>query len=207
MLNIVFTALGERDCAKYMIDSVKKQMPNCNLIQLSDWNTPELDGIDTIYRHPALRGTLPEKILKLRMGWHKDGIYLDDDVIVVRPLDHLMDDDFDVIVCEREYSDGTPLTMRKLSPYNTGVMACKSRQFWFDCMDELSKMKQSFQEFGGEQIAIGIVADSGKYRVKKVEGKMYNRVPKKNFKPSPATYIWHYKGDRKTWIKDHVATY
>jgi hypothetical protein len=204
MLNIVFTAVGKRDCAKYMIESVRRTMPEAHLIQLSDWNTEILDGVNEIRRSDYDKN-MAVFILRARLGIKEPAIYLDDDVIVTKSIAHLLKGDFDILVCNREDSDGTTRLTRKFSPYNVGVLVCKNQKFWISCYTMIETLSNKLKKFGGEQVAIAQIVDSGKYRVKKVEGKMYNRVPKRNFISSPATYVWHYKGDRKRWMNDTVA--
>jgi hypothetical protein len=187
-----------------MIESVKRTMPDANLIQVSDEFTKMHDGVDKFIQW-HYDGRLPYFICKTRSGIDIDEyIAIDDDVIVDKPLYHLMENEFDIALCTRQKNgDGANKLLQEKCPYNTGVVVVRSKDFWIDCLKLLPAMKLHWQDWFGEQIAIAEVAKSNKYKIMEIEGYLYNRTPKKPAEKSGEVYVWHYKGNRKNWMKYH----
>jgi lipopolysaccharide biosynthesis glycosyltransferase len=183
-----------------MVASVKEVMPNANIVQLSDMNTPIIKGVNTIIRK-EYNGLIMvfrlEHLASLRGSW----ITLDTDMIIKKDLSHVFDQDFDVALTRRYGSildtDGNDIV--KIMPYNAGVMFSKNHEFWKDALEALKTFKQEAHEWYCDQLAIKFISDKNQYKVLELPCDEYNYTPGSK-EERKDVYVYHFKGQRKDWM-------
>jgi len=119
------------DFVHMMLESVRRTMPNTDIIHMTDSETPPIPGTITNrlkWEHPN------PMIFKMNhmMCIEGDVIILDTDVIVQKDIRPVFNFEFDMALTWR---DGPIMTaegddIAKVMPYNCGVMFQRSRLFW-----------------------------------------------------------------------------
>lgn len=176
-----------------MIASVRENIPNAHLVQMSDEVTPAL--VDDVRRLPYDGSLMPFR-LKHLAEFEGECLILDTDVAVMRDVSHVWEFDFDLAIVRRSagvWFEGTDIGA--LYPYNTGVMFSRSQPFWRECHAYLSNRPKAWK-WWGDQLAVAKTAP--RYSVLDLPGE-YNWTPESPEELSDA-YCWHYKGQRKEWM-------
>ena len=203
-MNIAFTSIGNRPHTVYMILRLRETMPNANLIQISDFDTPKHEGVDVCIR-TEYNEELSLFILKaFTIVPYSECLFVGDDTIFQKDVSHLLDDDYEVLICTRPImGDGVNKNYHINMPYNSGFVITKNPIFWKDCYDLAKTYDKKYRVWLGDQMAINDIIKSGKYKLKEVDGRYYNAVPKKKNNNGLA-YVFHYKGDRKEWLYGYM---
>ena len=201
MLNVTFLHVGKNiDMPTKMVASVKEVMPNANIVQLSDMNTPIIKGVNTIIRK-EYNGLIMlfrmEHLAALRGNW----VTLDTDMIIKKDLSHVFDQDFDVALTRRYGSilDEHGNDIVKIMPYNAGVMFSKNHEFWQEALNTLKTLNKQAHEWYGDQLAIKVMADTNNYKVLELPCDEYNYSPSSQDERKDV-YVYHFKGQRKDWM-------
>jgi hypothetical protein len=186
-----FLLVGDQPHARLMVKSVKDVI-GCPIVQMSDLQTPQLEGVDEVIRLPF---KVPLMVYRLRHLWnypHERMLILDTDIICKKPVDDVWGD-FDIALTKRpkKHSFGMP--------YNTGVMFSQNRNFWGACHDWLIWQRPNLQAWYGDQYAVARMA--GSYNVKTLAVEEFNWSPNFVLDASDKARFWHYKGSiRKKWM-------
>lgn len=190
-----------QDQIEKMLRSIRETMPAARIVQMTDEDTPEVDGVDEVVRRPFDGFLMPFRLEHLADYPHEEMVILDTDVLVKKSVEHVFADPFDVCLTYRDRPIRSPegIDITKFCPYNTGVMFSKGRDFWRACFDFLKKMTEVEWRWWGDQLAVAAVADSKAFDVKTLPCSKYNWVPFREDAQSEA-YIWHFKGKRKIWM-------
>ena len=201
MLNITFLHVGkDSTLPTKMVASVKEVMPNANIVQLTDENTPIIKGVNTVIRK-KYNGLIMlfrlEHLASLRGNW----ITLDTDMIIKKDLSHVFNQDFDVALTRRYGSiidaDGDDIV--KIMPYNAGVMFSKNHEFWIEALNKLKSLDRKTHEWYGDQLAIKLIVDEHNYKVLELSCDEYNYTPQDK-EERKDVYVYHFKGQRKDWM-------
>jgi hypothetical protein len=191
MLNIVYISVGNRPHTKYMLESIKRTMPNANIIRLSEDKKIKFMGLYILKRLAEL--DIPEMLL------------IGDDMIFQKSIEHLLDGNYDVLICSRPIQgDGASARMKRLQPYNCGLVLTKNKQFWTDCYNRALSYGEDWHIWLADQRAINEIILEGNYKVKVEDGRFYNMVAKET--PNEMAYVLHFKGNRKLWMEKHATT-
>src|SRR5262245_44288875 len=108
--------------AQIMVASVRAAMPRARVIQMTDYATKPVTGVDQAIRKRWDGKTLMTYRLEhLRDFPPGNAVFLDADVVVRKDLAHLFDDEFDVALTYRDETDPslrlTPEAYEKM-PFN-----------------------------------------------------------------------------------------
>ena len=193
--------------AQIMVASVRAAMPDARIVQMSDYATRQVTGVDEIIRKQwDQRLLMPFRLLHVKEFPPGDTIFLDADVVVQKDLSPLFQDDFDVALTFRDHTDpslrGTPEAY-ELMPFNTGVMLSRpsGRAFWDEAHRLCLVMPDAHKAWFGDQLAIKEVAASTTLRVKQYPCALYNYSPRLRDEDISEKFVIHYKGnDRKAWM-------
>lgn len=191
--------------AENMVRSVKRAIPSAEIIQLTNFKTPTVPGVDTVLRkspwHPGLMVYRMDTLRDIPDG---ELIVLDTDVLVREDLSEVFAQPFDVALTKRTHRimvDG--IDVAKDMPYNTGVMFSRKQAFWQDCYDMTLEMSAECQTWFGDQLAVRMVADEGKYQVLELPCEVWNWSPKTSTESVEGRKAVHYKGERrKPWMAE-----
>lgn len=186
--------------AKIMVASAKRHIPNARLLMMTDSAEQRIDGCDL--------QVLPydgERLMTYRVrhlaARDEPMIVLDTDVVVQDDLSHVFVKRFDVALTKR---DGVLMhngqNIVKIMPYNTGVMFSRCRAFWQECLETLESAPENIQRWWGDQLAVRMAAESGRYRVLELPVAKYNYSPSSESEDVSNRLAVHYKGRRKQWM-------
>lgn len=182
------------DMAKHLIASSKRFMPDVPIYQLTDGETPCLEGAEAL----RIAGDIPMGVRRL-MHYDREGdwLFVDTDVVIHKDVRHVFERDFDVAMASRvgTYMEGAPYT--KANPYNFGVVFSRNPECWRKLVPILKTMEPQWQRWGGEQLLACQLGVGYKLEVLPC---WYNFTPEKQTDSLTAAYIVHYKGPRKAWI-------
>ena len=196
-----FVLVGEQPWAPLMVESINR-VTGYPVIQLSDLNTPEVDGVDEVVRIPMRVPLMPYRLKHLALCPYDEWVTFDTDIIVKKPLADVWARPFDVAITRRlrgKCLDPNGVDIAPHMPFNTGVMFSRDSSFWREAHDWLCKQSQERQDWWGDQLAVAEVAQRRTHHVLLLPGEEFNWTPDKREDVSDAR-IWHYKGARKDWM-------
>lgn len=204
-MNFMFTQVAsynDTPYAKIMVHSILRQMPGSIITQMSDKDARVIPGVSLV-----MRGNYVYQqdeyarmfFTNLVVVNQYPSVYCDADMIFMGDVTPLFDDDFDMAICRRPPDDGTSLSYRVIHPYNIGFMLFKNDSFLKICQSVIGTFFGG-SEFGIAQHVVGLVVNSGEFKIKFLDGNIYNRMPKDVDDFDPSVKVWHFKGNRKNWM-------
>lgn len=191
-----------RNCARAMVASARSVMPDIKIVQFTDLDTKAVKGIDDVRRKPLE----PMGLLRMRhcAGVDGDWLFVDTDVIFQKSVRHVFKKPFDIALTTRDWTHVKAAGgFTERMPFNTGIVFSRCPHFWGEVYTRLRDYQIELQHFMGEQELINEVAAEGRYRIRKLRGRIFNFPP-----DAPGTMptneqlfqeaaILHYKGSRK----------
>lgn len=185
------------EAGKLFVASVNRAMPGAEVFHLTNETCPEIDGAKAL----RLPNDMPMGIRRLTHYAGLEGKWLlcDSDVIVQKDVRHVLDGAIDVAVVSRKGTDIEGTDYEKVFPYNFGVVFSESPLFWRMVLGVVQTLPKDLQHWGGEQAALGSVANSGEFRVSVLPNE-YNYTPRSPSEDVSDKAIVHYKGPRKKWL-------
>lgn len=206
-MNIVFVnveAFSDQEYAPMFLKSIDAHMHGANIIQLSDRNGVKLPGVNEIVRgdFEYSREEYPKRFFKMVYDLGIDEIlYSDADVLFVGDIEQALHGaDWEVAICNRYPKDGTSDFYRKFYPYNLGFLITRTREFWKECDRKINEFKKCDADLA--QYVAGWVIDNKDFKVKFLDGAIYNRTPKDAKDTDNSVKVWHFKGGRKKFMKE-----
>jgi hypothetical protein len=192
-----------RTYAEIMVQSVRRSIPNVEIVHMTDNKTYSVLGVDTVIRRAMKYPFVMQYRLEHFMNI-PEAMFIDTDTIMLRDPSKAFED-CDVALTKRT----KPLMLDGKNvvgdmPYNTGVMFSRCPQFWADCFEYSWQLSDELKHWFGDQIAVKRVAKSGKYNVKELMCDEYNYSPNRIDEPLEGKYIIHYKGARKHFLLNHA---
>ena len=173
----------------------KHTMPGVEVWHLTDETTPAIDGAIV----SRMARDCPMAVLRMRHHQASgDWLFIDTDVLVLKDVAHVFDEDFDIAIASRVAGDGAHGPAWVEMPHNMGVVFSRSPEFWGEVEDELETYEPRLQQWMGDQLAVCRMIKRGAVDAKIIPGEVYNFPPR-----SPAVgdaAIAHYKGKRKPWM-------
>ena len=187
-----------------MVASARAAMPAAEIVQMTDRVTAAIPGVDTVIR----RDWDNQKMMIFRFAHLAElerpaSIFLDTDVIIQRPLEHVFEKAFDVALTIRHEAikdlDGINITGQM--PYNTGVMFSRQPRFWSEALKYCRQLAESHHDWYGDQLSVKHLADTGTFDVLELPCDQYNYSPRTEDEDVGGRYAVHYKGLRKEWMR------
>lgn len=192
----------QRKLAQVMVASVRN-LPDVHLIQMTDFDTPILEGVDES-RRLGISGYFMSYRLRHLARLKCEVLILDTDVIVLKDPSRVFQMPFDVCLTKRDkhiISSKTGYTLDDpLMPYNTGVMFSRSQSFWQDALEICEGLEERHKKWYGDQVAVASVVDSGNYNVAVLKCEKWNYTPGSETENLEGRNIVHYKGPKKQWM-------
>jgi 3-hydroxymyristoyl/3-hydroxydecanoyl-(acyl carrier protein) dehydratase len=192
--------VGEPEYAPLMVRSVKRHLPEYRIVQLTDFDSPEMAGADEVirrYRDPDLP-LFAFRTEHFALCPYTEWLALDADVLVMRGVEDVWERKFDVALTTRRKltcRDPNGVDVRKSMPFNTGVIFSRNPEFWVKCGERMNHSEKIY----ADQLAVADVAQTLKFHVLVLPGDEFNWTPVTEDEHSEAR-IWHYKGKRKDWM-------
>lgn len=206
MIVVGFLHVGKiSKVAQIMVASVKRVMPAAKIVQMTDYDTKPVTGVDEVIRKRYDgRFLMPYRMLHLQDFPESQAIFLDTDVVVHKDLAPVFDEEFDVGLTIRLEPimgpNGADVT--KAMPYNTGVMFSKQtgKPFWAEAHQYCLSLPKEAREWWGDQLSVKAVADTTSLKVKTFPCDLYNYTPESQNEDLSNKFVVHYKGERKQWM-------
>lgn len=198
---VAFLHVGEdTTLAEIMVRSVRKHMPDARLLQMTDENSPVIEGCAVqVFPYDGVR--LMTYRLRHLAARVEPMLVLDTDVVVQHDLSKVFLKKFDVALTKRTQPlmyEGQNIT--PMMPYNTGVMFSRCPAFWIECHRLCQGAPEKIQKWWGDQLCVKMEADSGRYKVLELPVDKYNYSPSKEDEDVSNRFAVHYKGRRKQWM-------
>lgn len=218
--NLVFFYMGDfqKPYVGYFIDSIKRHMPNVNIVQFTDQTTERVDGVTDVVRfdlpEPYTYASHPKILLWcLCRSPFTEMINVDADIIFNGDVTPAAEGDFDVAICTRAVDKVVSEAFIRAHKYNGGFMVTKNLDFWKRWLEETEKqdyikdnvlrIKEADFKFSSGQQVLAKVIDSGEFNIKFLNGEVFNRSPNFKGENNSFTKVWHFKGPRKEWMAYH----
>jgi len=181
-------------CANLMVASVRKHMPDVEIVHLTDDDTPAIPGCTVVRR------TWQRNPMLFKMGHlaelSGEVIVLDTDVIVQADLREVFEYPFDVALTKRQGpiwdTEGNDVTITM--PYNCGVMFYRNPAFWKACIEWCPP------DIGWYADQMAVAAVSPQWETYVLECDEYNYTPGYADEDVSSRKVVHYKGARKGWM-------
>lgn len=201
-MNIAFLLVGRKRHARlasFMVSSLRKVMPDAQIIQQTDSVTKAIAGVDRVERLDWNGKQLMTYRLRHLSNLKEPTLVLDVDIVVQRDVSEIEQVEGDIVLTSRHAAKEE---LADAMPYNTGVMFVRNPTFFSDCWEWCKQASSEVQRWGGDQLAVAAVVKDGKFTVSTIPGRIYNFSPKRRGdKRLEQAAIVHYKGaDRKRWM-------
>lgn len=206
MIVVGFLHVGKiSKVGQIMVASVKRVMPAAKIVQMTDYDTKPVTGVDEVIRKRYDgRFLMPYRMLHLQEFPESRAIFLDTDIVVRKDLTPIFDEDFDIGLTIRlePIIDPNGVDVTKAMPYNTGVMFSKQagKPFWAEAHQYCLSLPLEKREWWGDQLSVKAVADKTSLKVKTFPCDLYNYTPASENEDLSDKFVVHYKGRRKEWM-------
>jgi len=218
--NIVFFMVGDqiRPYADVMTSSaLVASSGSVNFIQLSDKTTNPVPVATGIIRAEVGKDELMYLRQRLYASYMQtaehDSVLLDTDIMLqIDPASIF--GDWDVGLTLR--GEAESINMRKIIPFNEGVIFCRAtegaRRFWSALLHVYEQLPHCLRRWSGGQISLGILLrkylesqegdllDVHGIRIKLLPKEIYNYAPESEDEDLSGRAIVHYHGPRKAWM-------
>lgn len=216
-MNVGFFLAGESlelySHAENLVRSVRQHCPGTPIVHLTDKISSPVDGVDAVHRlDEDVRPLKPKPIIHMRIMSYAacsgEWLFLDTDTVIRKPVADVFDDPlFDVAVTDRNWG-GIPqgdAIMHEM-PFNTGVVFSRSQEFWESVLTTWRSLEDKWRDWFSEQRCVYTVVRSGLFKVRILEGDVYNSPPRDmTDRGSDLTAIQHFKGPRKEWLTMQIS--
>ena len=183
-----------------MLQSVKRHMPGVDVLQLTDDDTPAIDGCEVV-RMPW-DGKAP-MLYRMRHLAQLSGdvLCIDTDVMLQANLGHVFAFPFDVALTWRDgpILDTNGVDVTKFMPINCGVMFTRERRFWRECVRFCES--HNFEDWYADQIAVTKVYPH--FDTLRLHCDNFNYTPA-HAADSLGRLALHFKGDRKPMMVEYA---
>lgn len=208
MTNIVFYYINKEvpDYAECCMQSIKRFMPDSMITMLTDKDTPEIAGVDRVIRkdpeHPIER----DSINYIGYQYLSDmdinpSVFIDPDMLFNGSIEDIIPGDYDVAVATRAFGDPVPVEYLIEFPW-CSFMVVKNPQFWKDCYKFM--LGYSKADWTDNMAAVKAMIKSGKYRVKILDGNIYNVMP---LEYRDGVKVYHFKVTDKSGMRPFWEQY
>lgn len=189
--------------ADVMMASVREHMPNVILTQLTDMKTKRLKGVDEVRRIDGI--TYGYLLCQHMIETPHPLIRVDYDMIFQGDITHVMEGDFDMAFNGHGDDYVLNIGLGKKYPLATCLWGAKTNAF--------AKDFRAHHIQSGRDDWLGLIPSANEvalgYRVRVLDGFVYNYCPKSRTDRPKDALVIHYKGPRKEWMlpegEEHLA--
>jgi hypothetical protein len=201
----------------YFLEAAKKNNPFAKTILLTDLETKTSDyGFDKVVRRPISQTQLMLERMRLQYealatNEGDDILFLDTDILILRNISNVFNDDFDLGVTIRDNPIEAPeFTM----PYNNGVVFVAGRAsqaisfLWRNLISNVENMNSQLHAWSGNQFAmrdfLGDRKAGDTFTIAGIKTKVFpcsthNYTPREEEEETHDKWILHFKGNYK-WL-------
>ena len=213
-LNFVFFHIGDITEPQLLTLSIKKFNPDSKIYFITDLVTKDIEGVTETVRFDLDNENLMTSRLEAfsKLGLNKPAIYIDTDVLVVRPIPKELFKEKEVFLCNRtfirdtffptsykniDFSEYKGKTFGKVYPFIACFTYCKNYEFWSECYKTLLNLDKKFHFWFGDQEALRIVNEKKLFNIGLLDEKIVCTLPEYS-RPGDGSYSIHFKGSRKS---------
>ena len=182
--------------ANVMVSALNNAMPGVEIVQLTDMNTPAVDGTTPIRSDRKFDNLT---IFRMDHLSRLDGdvLCIDTDVIVQKDMSPVFAFDFDVALTWRSelIHDPNGVNITILMPFNTGVIFSRNPFFWEEAVRFVID-----KDIGWYSDQIAVASLSNHFNVLKLHCDNFNYTPKNEDDNLSARYAVHYKGKARKFM-------
>lgn len=198
-MRVAFVQYGtDIEYATMMVASCKRL--GYEVWQLSDHESPDVAGVDRVWRKAK---DCPSMLYRARRLAELDAPYvmLDTDMIVVRDIS----DGFSDKAASLSWRPNGTIMMKRgikrvdFMPYNGGIVFVNDSAFMQAVSADMETMEPELQEWYGDQIALRNA--TRKFQVRELREPEWNYTPRWIGDTIPGVRVYHFKGNRKRWMK------
>ena len=174
--------------AKAFIHATRKHQPEARLVQLADDKTLDLEGVDECVR--VKRQSYAQWYFDIMERFpYPEFLRIEYDVIVRHDPWEVFKHDFDIAIAKEHKG-----------MMNNGVMFVRKKAFFTE-LREVYLARTKRDNWNDIQAATQMVIDDGKFRVRKLDPRLYNVMPERRGDYLPQARLLHFEGPvRKDWM-------
>lgn len=209
-LNFVFFHIGDITQPQLLTHSIKKFNPDSKIYFITDFSTKDIQGVDEVVRFDLDKDNLMTSRLEAfaNLELYKPAIYIDTDVLVVRPIPAKLFAEKEVFLCNRtfirdtffptsykniDFSEYKGKTFGEIYPFLACFTYTKSFEFWSECYKTLLNLDKKFHFWFGDQEALRIVNEKKLFNIGLLDEKIVCNLPEYS-RPGDGSYSIHFKG-------------
>lgn len=179
-----------------LVRSVRRVMPDVEIVHFTDETSPGIYGADEVRRRPKARMAVLR--MEHEAACEGDWLFLDTDVLIQHDVSRVFDASFDVAIAARPAG-----SLEGPGEHNFGVVFSRCPAFWRAILDRLRILPDEQQTWMGDQIAGCDVIRSKAFNVH-ILPPAYNYAPETPEDTPEDVTILHYKGPRKRWLLERL---
>jgi len=202
--------------AGLMVDSIRKHMPSAQIQQISDKTAKCIRGVEHQFkmlidydkdRYPRDWFSMLYAMYSVLDVGDNPFVHCDADIFFGGDVTSVLCDEYDIAICRRPANgdDDTGNLYRIFHPYNIGFMVFKNPLVVKACNSVINADGLPLRSWDLGQHVVGLVVNSGEFKVKLLDSNIYNRTPKSVDDFDESVKVWHFKGDRKNWMPEWVS--
>jgi hypothetical protein len=192
--------------ADFCLRSIRRAMPDVEVVQLTDETSPGVVGVDRVDRRPAapFAAFIAEHYAAAGPG---EWLFLDTDVVVQRDVRAIFAARFDLALADRAGTylpgeEGSEFMTR--CPYNAGVVFSRNHTVWQAVAARIAAMSPDDQAWLGVQLALGAMIRDALIFARILPAE-YNYPPQSAEDDVRDKALVHYKGPwRKRALIDRI---
>jgi hypothetical protein len=221
-LNFVIFHVGNIEQPQLLVNSIRKFNPNSKIFFITSKTNRGLENVTKILRIKCNPKNLMTSRLKgyQELALNEPAIYLDSDVLVVRPFSDKLFTEHDIYLCKRSY--GVDLfidtsfnnmnlveyenkTFGEIYPYLACFTYTSNYSFWSECLSILLSLEKKFHIWYGDQEALRIISER-KANIGYLHEKIICNLPEYS-KLGDGSYSIHFKGPDRKHLMFEAAKY
>ena len=206
--HFIFFHVGDITLPSLLVKTIRKFNPNSKIHFLTDKNTNNIDGVDKTFRLDLDRDYLMTARLEAYSKYQliDPAIYIDSDMLLLRPIDLNIFSDKDVYLCKREsncykkfnhnfndldFTEYEGMTLNQVYPFLACFVYTKNYKFWEDCNSRILNLDEKFKVWYGDQEVLKEVYNSREYKFGTINENLISALPE--YSDPDKTFFAHFK--------------
>ncbi len=214
--HFIFFHVGDITLPSLLVKTIRKFNPDSKIHFLTDKITNDVNGVDEIFRLDLDRNYLMTARLEAYSKYQliDPAIYIDSDMLLLRPIDFYIFSDNDVYLCKREnncnnkfnhnlndldFTEYKGMTLDQVYPFLACFVYTKNFKFWEDCYSRILNLDEKFKIWYGDQEVLREVYKSRDYKFGIINENLISALPEHS--DPDKTFFAHFKSK---YLKDFM---
>lgn len=206
--HFIFFHVGDITLPSLLVKTIRKFNPDSKIHFLTDKITNDVNDVDEIFRLNLDRNYLMTARLEAYSKYQliDPAIYIDSDMLLLRPIFINMFSDKDVYLCKREsncnnkfnhnfngldFSDFEGMTLGQVYPFLACFVYTKNYKFWEDCYSRILNLDEKFKVWYGDQEVLREIYKSREYTFGIINENLISALPEHS--DPDKTFFAHFK--------------